>query len=90
MLQCSSTLTRRSGCPRLPSSLWPLLHALQTDTIVTRNGIALEHVVIVQDRTKGGDLQYFLAQQRVSNTSSTAPVSSGDTIERRSSFGFGK
>ncbi|ETP55346.1 TKL protein kinase [Phytophthora nicotianae P10297] len=65
-----------------------LMAQLKHPHIVTLNGIAwntLEHVVMVQEFMEGGDLQHFLAQQNVSKATSTAPISSGNTIVRRSS-----
>ncbi|OWZ02287.1 TKL protein kinase [Phytophthora megakarya] len=64
-----------------------LVAQLKHPHIVTLNGIAwntLEHVVMVQEYMEGGDLQHFLAQQRTSNATSSAPVSSGNTVGRRS------
>ncbi|KAG6958430.1 hypothetical protein JG688_00010512 [Phytophthora aleatoria] len=65
-----------------------LMAQLKHPHIVALNGIAwntLEHVVMVQEYMEGGDLQHFLAQQRVNNTTPTAPISSGNTIVKRSS-----
>ncbi|ETN23543.1 hypothetical protein PPTG_00123 [Phytophthora nicotianae INRA-310] len=65
-----------------------LMAQLKHPHIVTLNGIAwntLEHVVMVQEFMEGGDLQHFLAQQNVSKATSTAPISSGNTIVGRSS-----
>ncbi|KAK1931390.1 putative serine/threonine-protein kinase/receptor [Phytophthora citrophthora] len=64
-----------------------LMAQLKHPHIVTMTGIAwntLEHVIMIQEYMEGGDLQHFLAQQRTNNTPSAAPVSSGNTIVRRS------
>ncbi|EGZ12604.1 hypothetical protein PHYSODRAFT_424746, partial [Phytophthora sojae] len=65
-----------------------LMAQLKHPHIVTLIGIAwntLEHVIMVQEYMEGGDLQHFLAQQCSNNNTSAAPISSGNTIGRRSS-----
>ncbi|GMF34982.1 unnamed protein product [Phytophthora lilii] len=64
-----------------------LMAQLKHPHIVSLIGIAwntLEHVVMVQEYMEGGDLQHFLAQQRSNTNTLTPPISSGNTVVRRS------